>query len=61
MEDIYKMKLHETLKISDDTWVLRVPGGWIYEVEVNMSAEESHGNTSRIVFVPFNNEFQQKK
>lgn len=48
--NIYKMKLHEAFRISNNLWITRVAGGWIYEV-VN-------GNdTSNPVFVPFDNEF----
>ena len=40
---IYDLELHEETKISGATWVIRVPGGWIYT---------EHGvNTA--VFVPY--------
>lgn len=41
-EDIYNLKLHESLYIEDgDITVLRVPGGWVYKTGQNQ------------VFVPF--------
>jgi hypothetical protein len=52
--DLYNMDLHERIDLEDNlVWVLRVPGGWVYEsVNPSTSALAS-------VFVPFNNEFQQ--
>lgn len=47
--NIYKMGLHEDLRIDKYTYVKRVPGGWIYV----MDEADSINN----VFVPFNNEF----
>jgi hypothetical protein len=49
VEDIYKMKLHDTYRDSY-FMVLRVPGGWMYTSYTEGEAESS-------VFVPFNNEF----
>ncbi len=46
---IYKMKLHQDIKLDDEYNILRVAGGWIYY--------GSFGQT----FVPFNNEFQKAK
>lgn len=49
---IYTMELHEKLKINDGLcWVLRVPGGWIYEFY------NATDNKSEYVFVKFNTEF----
>jgi hypothetical protein len=49
---IYELKLHESMSIDEDLWVLRVPGGWVYRFY-----EESRNKTERI-FVPFDCEFQ---
>ena len=49
MEDIYKMKLHEIIKINEGELynkIIRVPGGWIY---YNQKQQAPNG-----VFVPFN-------
>ena len=43
---IYEMKLHECLKFSEELYVTRVPGGWIYS------------NANNSVFVPYNDEFK---
>jgi hypothetical protein len=48
---VYSMGLHETITISEDFLVTRVPGGWIYEIQ------KPQANLLEIVFVPFNNEF----
>ena len=44
MLNIYKMKLHDSIKGTPE--IVRVPGGWIYVFQVSA------------VFVPFDNEFQ---
>ncbi len=31
LEDLFKLELHETLRVDKYTVVLRVPGGWIYD------------------------------
>jgi len=47
MENVYAMKLHETITLDANVLTItRVPGGWIYR----MSGESS-------VFVPFDNDF----
>lgn len=51
---IYLMALHETITISEDFLITRVPGGWIYEIQ------KPQANLLEIVFVPFNNEFMAK-
>lgn len=43
--NIYKMQLHEEYHYSRDIWILRVPGGWLYNTK----------NISQ--FVPYDNEF----
>jgi hypothetical protein len=58
MSNLHEMKLHETIVAECDdlfTVVLRVPGGWMYR-----SYDKSHGILTS-VFVPFDNEFQEKK
>jgi hypothetical protein len=47
---IHDLKLHEQLKIKEDMYVMRVPGGWIYECENEITA----------VFVPWSSEFSNK-
>ena len=53
MNEIYELDLHEGTWIKEEednfTWILRVPGGWIYMFP--------KCNPSSRVFVPFNNEF----
>lgn len=53
-ENIYDLKLHETIAL--DRWndILRVPGGWIYK-EWSGDADNPFVTTT---FVPFNNEFK---
>lgn len=54
MSDIYKLKMHEKIGITNDkVEILRVPGGWIYTIwDRDMWTS---------IFVPFNNEFQEAK
>lgn len=42
---IYDLKLHEELKIKDDLFVVRVPGGWLYQAYTE--------NEINSVFVPY--------
>lgn len=30
--ELYEMNLHERVGINHDMWIMRVPGGWIYNV-----------------------------
>lgn len=57
--DIYSIKLHETIIVSDrgDLFItaIRVPGGWIYN-----SFDKSH-NIMGSAFIPYCNEFQETK
>ncbi len=58
MRNIYRLKLHEPAEIKTGPstyYVIRVPGGWIYE----HPRLDSGQMTS--TFVPFNNEFQSGK
>lgn len=54
VDDIYKLKLHQSTNIAEGIIVTRVPGGWIYEFQ------KPQVNILQPVFVPFNNEFQNK-
>jgi hypothetical protein len=45
-EKLYSLKLHEGEKLTEDFFVYRVPGGWIYERKKGM------------VFVPYDNSFE---
>lgn len=47
-KDIYELEIHEEIKVSDDLFVLRVPGGWIYSYW-----NELEDYTSSGIFVPF--------
>ena len=51
---IYRMDLHETALIDEGMRVHRVPGGWIYMLDM-YSTETSFAITS--VFVPYSSEF----
>lgn len=60
-KDIYKLDMHEvTMTTETDlkdwlfTTVMRVPGGWIYR------SFDKGNNIMAAVFVPFDNEFQEK-
>jgi len=46
-KSIYELGLHEEIHIGGDTYVLKVPGGWIY---IFVNAREY--GTDNIVFVP---------
>jgi len=56
-EDIYKLKLHESLSIPPELEITRVFGGWIYRYW-NYESENYYPNG---VFVPFNNEFTKEQ
>ena len=56
--DIYDMNIHESISFAYGT-VIRVPGGWIYNVET-FDINDKSVNVSAC-FVRFDNEFQQKK
>lgn len=51
VKTIYNMALHEDLRVDQYVYVLRVPGGWVYQNYLNDSMSS--------VFVPFSNEFQK--
>lgn len=48
-KSIYDLKLHESLFIEGLLSVRRVPGGWMYEDDINN------------VFVPYSDEFLKQK
>jgi len=55
--EIYYMGLHEILNIDGNslsTTIIRVPGGWVYH------SYDKSKNFLGMVFVPFNNEFQDE-
>ena len=54
IKDIYKLKLHECTVIDNSISVMRVPGGWIYDMWNNDTDNPKAGT-----FVPFDNEFQK--
>ena len=56
-EGLYGLELHAFIK-SSGFYITRVPGGWIYETYA-----DGNGWCDIVtsVFVPFNNEFQNKK
>lgn len=65
-EDLYGMKLNHTIEFSNGYHVTRVPGGWIYiYFQRNQVAMPdgmwSENYTPTSVFVPFNNEFQERE
>ena len=52
---LYDMDLGDELQFTDDTWALRVPGGWIF---TSFHENGSGACDSCACFVPFDNEFQ---
>jgi hypothetical protein len=55
MSNLYEMKLHETIVAECDDLFTVVLSGWMYR-----SYDKNHGILTS-VFVPFDNEFQEKK
>jgi hypothetical protein len=47
---IYDLELHETLKIANDMYVYKVPGGWIYQIICDDEVS--------CVFVPYGQEYR---
>jgi len=45
---LYSLKLHEIIIPDNSNAIMRVPGGWIYQMPTGC------------VFVPYNNEFQDE-
>lgn len=58
-DGIYELELNEEIKICDNCYVRRVPGGWIYTAIVRCSES---GSVRRIssTFVPWNGAFGKK-
>jgi hypothetical protein len=51
---LYDLNLGEELQFTDDTYALRVPGGWIFTA---FRENGTGANDSSSCFVPFDNEF----
>ena len=51
---IYNMSLGEEVRFSYDSWILRVPGGWV----VTYLTERNQSVTTAATFVPYNTEFK---
>lgn len=54
-KSIYDLELHEHTQLPDGTQIMRVPGGWRYDVWDYCEAEPKAG-----VFVAYNDEFQKE-
>lgn len=54
-KNIYNLGLHELIEVPKFGCVIRVPGGWIY------TRQEPQVNIANPVFIPFNDEFQDKQ
>ncbi len=54
-KSIYDLKLHEGVRTQFGIFIMRVPGGWIYDCWDFGRDKYKQGGT----FVPFNNEFQR--
>lgn len=60
-EKMYSLKLGEYLEkptANYYTQLTRVPGGWLYEKYYKFHGEN---HNSRSCFIPFNNEFQNRR
>jgi hypothetical protein len=56
---LHGLGLHEYMNPSEGVIVLRVPGGWVYTVKVNVIYHvEPEFNT---VFVPYNEDFDERE
>lgn len=65
---IYDLELHEELVADEYTIIMRVPGGWIYNIKHFTRGEHRVDDRSipeqryySSVFVPFNNDKQPPK
>ena len=60
---IYNMKLHEAIHPKErNVEIVRVAGGWIYNFYHDTAAREGELEyQATSVFVPFDNEFQDKE
>ena len=61
MDEIYKMKLHESF-IDGNIDILRVPGGWIYQIYNQIHNNDGDSEGFNFVFVPYHSpsEFKGK-
>jgi len=56
---IYNLELHETLCVSNELIIQRVPGGWNYKYyEAKHNGYDLDWCISQIVFIYYHNEFQ---
>lgn len=51
---LYAMDLHDELQEGSNLFIMRVPGGWIYNY-----FNSENGEPICATFVPFHNEFQK--
>ena len=66
MNKVYEMELHDTTHPAGDFKIIRVPGGWIYRFYEINQVTMADGTWSEnyfcdSVFVPFDNEFMEKR
>ena len=54
---LYRLKLHETTMIGNNTVVLRVPDGWIYTQTITDGHNKGRSVSITSVLVPYSNEF----
>ena len=54
VKELYELKPMQVKKLDEGLYVRRVPGGWIFETP------DSDGHRWTPVFVPFDNEFQER-
>lgn len=57
---MYELELNETIGVEEGMAYTRVPGGWIYRFYKSLENSDSY-HDSRVIFIPFNNEFKIKK
>ena len=55
VDSIYEMNLNDEIKVSDNLYVTRVPGGWIYQFH------RPAASVLEVVFVPYSGEFCKKE
>jgi hypothetical protein len=60
LKTIYNLELHETLWVSAELTIQRVPGGWNYKYYEYRNLIEYHNDYILIntIFIPYHNEFQ---
>jgi len=52
---LYELGLGDSVQFTDDIWVLRVPGGWLFTQYFTYET-----TTHQTCFVPYSNEFNEK-